>query len=138
MGKVSEVLDDEGHECIATRHLVFVATAPLPADGHVNLSPKGLDTFREPGPLEVAYLDPVGSGVEPVTHVRENGRITTLFRAFTGLPRILRLYGQGKVVEPGDEEWDALRVRSDAVYPSEQAASWPGRLPVCRPEEPTP
>jgi hypothetical protein len=85
-----------------------VATAPLSADGHVNVSPKGLDTFRVLGPKQVAYLDLTGSGVETVAHLRENGRITIMFCAFSGPPRILRLYGRGRAVEPGDGGWDQL------------------------------
>src|SRR6059058_5979870 len=108
MVKVFEGLDDKLAAFIAAQKMFFVATAPLSADGHVNVSPKGLDTFRVLGPKEVAYLDLVGSGVETVAHLRENGRITILFCAFGGPPRILRLSGRGRAVEPGDEEWDRL------------------------------
>jgi hypothetical protein len=108
MGKVFEGLDDELRAFIAAQQVFFVATAPLSPDGRVNVPPKGLDTFRVLGPREVAYLDLVGSGVETVAHLRENGRITIMFCAFSGPPRILRLYGKGRVVEPGDEGWDRL------------------------------
>jgi hypothetical protein len=108
MGKVFDVLDDELRGFIAAQHVFFVATAPLSADGHVNLSPKGLDTFRVLGPRRIAYLDLAGSGVETVAHLRENGRITIMFCAFSGPPRILRLYGKGRAVEPGDEGWFPL------------------------------
>ena len=77
-------------------------------DGHLNVSPKGLDTFRILGPKSVAYLDLTGSGIETVAHLRQNGRITIMFCAFEGRPLILRLYGRGRVVEPGDPEWDGL------------------------------
>jgi hypothetical protein len=80
--------------------LFFVATAPLAARGHVNLSPKGGDTFRVLGPLEVGYLDYTGSGAETAAHLRENGRIVIMFCAFEGSPRILRLHGQGTVITP--------------------------------------
>jgi hypothetical protein len=108
MGKVFEGLDDGLREFIAAQHLFFVATAPLSQQGHVNLSPKGLDTFRVLGPRRVAYLDLTGSGVETVAHLRENGRITLMFCAFAGPPRVLRLYGRGRVVVPGDEGWSEL------------------------------
>jgi hypothetical protein len=108
MGEVFEGLDDGLREFIAAQQVFFVATAPLSADGHVNVSPKGLDTFRVLGPRRVAYLDLTGSGVETVAHLRDNGRITILFCAFAGPPRILRLYGRGHAVEPGDEGWDVL------------------------------
>src|SRR5262245_8385205 len=86
MGKVFEGLDDKLAEFIAAQHMFFVATAPLSGDGHVNVSPKGLDTFRVLGPREAAYLDLVGSGVETLAHLRENGRITLMFGAFDGRP----------------------------------------------------
>lgn len=108
MGKVFDGLHDGLREFIAAQHLFFVATAPLSADGHVNVSPKGLDTFRVLGPRQVAYLDLVGSGVETVAHLRENVRITIMFCAFSGPTLILRLYGKGRAVEPGDETWDRL------------------------------
>jgi hypothetical protein len=111
MGKVYERLDDELIEFIKKQHLFFVGTAPAPSDGHPNVSPKGLDTFRILGPDSVAYLDLTGSGIETVAHLRQNGRITIMFCAFEGRPLILRLYGQGRVVEPGDPDWDGLIAR---------------------------
>ena len=86
-----------------------MATSPLSGEGLVNLSPKGLDTFVILDPHSVAYLDFVGSGVETIAHLRENGRIVLMFCAFEGPPRILRLHGRGDAVETGDPEWDALR-----------------------------
>ena len=91
MGKTYEVLDDGLAEFIRRQHVFFVATAPLAADGHVNVSPKGLDTFAIVDPHTVAYADLTGSGIETVAHLRENGRITLCFCAFEGPPRILRL-----------------------------------------------
>jgi Pyridoxamine 5'-phosphate oxidase len=86
-----------------------VATAPLDAGGHVNLSPKGLGTFRILGPTTVAYLDIFGSGVETIAHLRENGRIVIMFCAFEGAPKVLRLHGRGRVVEPHEEDFAGLR-----------------------------
>jgi hypothetical protein len=108
MGKVYERLDDHLMDFIGRQHLFFVGTAPESPDGHLNVSPKGLDTFRILGPKTVAYLDLTGSGIETVAHLRQNGRITIMFCAFDGRPLILRLYGRGRVVEPGDPEWDGL------------------------------
>ena len=105
MGKRFAELDDDLRAFIARQHVYFVATAPLAAGGHVNVSPKGLDTFRVLGPTTVAYLDLTGSGVETIAHLRENGRVTVMFCAFEGRPRTLRLYGRGRCVEPGDAEW---------------------------------
>lgn len=86
----------------------FVATAPAGADGHVNLSPKGYDTFRVLGPDRVAYLDLTGSGVETIAHLRENGRITLMACAFNGNPRISRIYGRGTVHTVGSAGFDEL------------------------------
>jgi hypothetical protein len=93
---VSKVFDDiDAGLCrfIEAQHMVFVATAPTDTSGHVNLSPKGLDTFRVLGPRSVAYLDYVGSGAETIAHLRDNGRIVFMFCAFQGPPRIVRLHG---------------------------------------------
>ena len=108
MGKVYERLDDKLIEFIGRQHVFFVGTAPDSPDGHLNVSPKGLDTFRILGPNSVAYLDLTGSGIETVAHLRQNGRVTIMFCAFEGRPLIVRLYGRGRVVEPGDADWDAL------------------------------
>ncbi|MET0772889.1 MAG: pyridoxamine 5'-phosphate oxidase family protein [Candidatus Limnocylindrales bacterium] len=97
---------------IARQPMFFVASAPMAADGHVNLSPKGLDTFRVLSPHRVAYLDLTGSGNETSAHLAENGRVTFMFCAFEGSPRILRLFGTGRTVLPGDDtEWHDLRAR---------------------------
>ncbi len=88
--------------------MFFVSTAPLSADGHVNLSPKGIDSFRVLSPNRVAYMDIIGSGNETSAHLLENGRITIMFCAFEGPPNILRLYGEGRTVLPGDDEWNEL------------------------------
>jgi hypothetical protein len=88
--------------------LFFVATAPSGRDGHVNLSPKGLDTLRILGPQRVAYLDLTGSGVETIAHLRDNGRITLMACAFNGAPRISRLYGAGTVHALGSPGFDEL------------------------------
>lgn len=111
MGKVYPVLDEGLQEWIGSQHVFFVATAPLSADGLVNLSPKGLDSFAILDERTVAYLDLVGSGAETIAHLRENGRITLLFCAFEGPPKLLRLYGRGEAIEPGDQAFDDLAAR---------------------------
>ncbi len=108
MGKVYSAIDDRIAAFIRGQRLFFVSTAPSGADGHVNVSPKGLDTFRILDPTTVAYLDLFGSGIETVAHLRENGRITVMFCAFDGPPNILRLYGRGEAIEPGHPEFAAL------------------------------
>lgn len=102
MGRVVDGITPHIADFIARQHVFFVATAPTGADGHVNLSPKGLDTFRVLGPREVAYLDLTGSGAETIAHLRENGRITLMFCAFDGKPNIVRLYGRGTAVPVDD------------------------------------
>lgn len=108
MGKLHSQLDDRLIDFIERQHVFFVGTAPSSPDGHLNISPKGLDTFRVLGPTTVAYLDLTGSGIETVAHLRENGRMTIMFCAFEGAPLIVRLYGRGRVIEPDDAEWDKL------------------------------
>jgi hypothetical protein len=87
----------------------FVATAPLSADGSINVAPKGLDTFRILDEHTVAYLDLTGSGIETVAHLRENGRIVVMFCAFEGRPMILRLHGRGIVHQEGTDGFARLQ-----------------------------
>ena len=91
--------------------LFFVATAPSGGDGHVNLSPKGLDTLRIVDPQRVAYLDLTGSGVETIAHLRDNGRVTLMACAFNGAPRISRIYGAGTVHPIGSPGFSELTSR---------------------------
>ena len=107
MGRVYDDISEEQTRWIGEQPVFFVATAA--PDAHVNLSPRGLDTFRVLGPRRVAWLDLTGSGVETIAHLRADGRITLMFCAFEGLPKILRLYGRGEVREPGDAGYDELR-----------------------------
>jgi hypothetical protein len=108
MGKFFESIQPHHEEFIAKQKMFFTATAPLSGEGHVNVSPKGLDSFRVLSPTRVAYMDIVGSGNETSAHLLENGRITFMFCAFDGPPNILRLYGKGYTVLPGHAEWAEL------------------------------
>ncbi|WP_434041140.1 MULTISPECIES: pyridoxamine 5'-phosphate oxidase family protein [Sorangium] len=108
MGRTFSELDDDLTGFLAEQRLFFVASAPSGDGGHVNVSPKGHDTFRVLDPRTVAYLDLTGSGVETIAHLRDNGRITLMFCAFSGPPRILRLQGRGEPIFPGDPRFDAL------------------------------
>lgn len=105
MAKVFESITPNLQRFIQDQQIFFVATAPLGSSGHVNLSPKGLDTFRVLSPNQVAYLDLTGSGNETSAHLLENGRITLMFCAFQASPMILRLYGTGRVILPSDPDW---------------------------------
>ncbi len=111
MGKTYPEIAPEIAEFLQRQHVFFVATAPLSAEGRVNLSPKGLPSFVVLDPRTVAYLDLTGSGIETVAHLRENGRITLMFCAFEGPPKILRLQGRGEVIEPGHPSFEGLKAR---------------------------
>ncbi len=109
MGTVHRELSDSLRQWIGRQHLFFVASAPLADDGHVNVSPKGMaGTLQILDSTTVAYLDLTGSGIETVAHVNENGRLTLMWCAFEGPPRIVRMQGQGEVVFEGDPRWDGL------------------------------
>ena len=103
MAKVFDAIDDSLRAFIERQHVFFVATAPSGAEGHVNVSPKGgAGLFRVTGPLGFAYVDMMGSGIETVAHLRDNGRICLMFASFEGPPKILRLHGTGRVVQQAD------------------------------------
>jgi hypothetical protein len=106
--KLFDEITDQLAAFITAQPLFFVASAPLAADGHINLSPKGLDCLRILSPQRVAYLDLTGSGNETSAHLAENGRITFMFCAFAGPPQILRLYGHGATVLPETDAWQTL------------------------------
>ncbi|MGZ3778619.1 MAG: pyridoxamine 5'-phosphate oxidase family protein, partial [Mucilaginibacter sp.] len=108
MAKFSDRILPQHREFIENQKMFFVSSAPLGTDGHVNLSPKGIDSFRVLSESRVAYMDIIGSGNETSAHLLENGRITIMFCAFEGPPNILRLYGKGYTVLPGSAEWDIL------------------------------
>ncbi len=101
MGQTYERIEPFLASWIAAQPMFFVGTAPIATQGHVNVSPKGpIGTLRLLDDHTVAYLDLIGSGAETIAHLRENGRIVVMFCAFSGPPRILRLYGRGAVLEP--------------------------------------
>lgn len=107
MAHLYETLTPDLISWIERQPLFFTATAPTHG-GHVNCSPKGLDTLRVLDTRTVAYLDLTGSGVESVAHLRDNGRIVLMFCAFEGPPKILRIHGHGSVVQRGDPYFDEL------------------------------
>jgi predicted pyridoxine 5'-phosphate oxidase superfamily flavin-nucleotide-binding protein len=112
MGKVHDGISAELQEFLERQPMFFVATAPLGADGHVNVSPKGFDgTFAVLAEHRVAFLDLTGSGVETIAHLRENGRITLMFCAFDGPARIVRLCGRGTVVTCEEPAFSGLAAR---------------------------
>ena len=109
MGTIYDTIDTRLRAFLDAQPVFFVATAPTGPHGHINVSPKGgsgclavLDQHR------IAYLDYTGSGVETIAHLRENGRITLMFCAFEGPPKIVRLYGRGRVRLPNEPEFGEL------------------------------
>lgn len=106
MAKFYTELDNSLRRFIAEQKIFFTASAPN--DGRVNLSPKGMDSFRCLDSKTVAYLDLTGSGNETAAHIFENGRLTIMFCSFTEKPLILRLYGRGRVILKNDEDWNRL------------------------------
>ena len=104
-----ERLEPKLVEWIERQRLFFVGTAPLRADGHVNISPQGpIDTLRVLDGRRIAYLDHAGSGAETIAHLNENGRVVVMLCAFEGPPRIVRLHGRGTVHQLGTPEFDEL------------------------------
>jgi hypothetical protein len=117
MAKVHGAITPQIAEFIGTQQMFFVGTAPLDEEGHINLSPKGLDCFRILSPQRVGYMDVIGIGNETAAHLLENGRITFMFCAFEGSPNILRLYGTGRAVLPDQPEYKEL-APAFTLYPS--------------------
>jgi hypothetical protein len=109
MAKVHDGIDDVLAGWIAEQPVFFVATAPV--EGHINLSPRGLDCLSVLGPRKVAWVDLTGSGVETIAHLRENGRVTLMWCAFTGPPKIVRVHGHGRVCLRGTPEYDDVTAR---------------------------
>ena len=111
MAKFQDQIDDKIRKFIGEQQMFFTASAPL--DGRINLSPKGIDTFRCLDEKTVCYLDLTGSGNETAAHVIENGRLTIMFCSFNGAPLILRLYGTGEVVHQRSVKWNQLSALFD-------------------------
>lgn len=108
MGKVLESITDGIRDWVEQQQMFFVASAPLQEDGHINCSPKGIDSLRITGPHEVVYQDLTGSGIETIAHIRENGRILIMLCSFTGPPQIVRFHGVGRSIQAGDVEFEQL------------------------------
>lgn len=108
MGKRFDEITPALQDWIAHQKMFFVSTAPLSAQGHINCSPKGLDSFRVIGPTTAVYQDLTGSGIETIAHLQENKRIVIMFCAFDGPPKIVRLHGTGEVVTPEHPDFGAL------------------------------
>jgi len=111
MARVYDGIDEALERWIAEQSMFFVATAPLAAGGHVNVSPRGHDSFSVLGQYQVGWVDYTGSGVETIAHLRENGRICVMFCSFGHRPRIVRVHGRGRAALPGERAYDDLVAR---------------------------
>ncbi len=111
MAKTYDAIDDALSSWITAQPMFFVATAPLTRDGHVNVSPRGKDCLSLLGPRSLGWVDYAGSGAETIAHLRENGRITLMWCAFDGAPRIVRVHGHGTVHLPGTEGFEEVARR---------------------------
>jgi hypothetical protein len=109
VAKTFETISGELAHWLVDQPVFFVSTAPLAPEGSVNCSPKGnRQEFTVTGPRSVAYLDQTGSGIETIAHLRENGRIVVMFCAFNGPPRIVRLHGQGRMLDTASPDFESL------------------------------
>lgn len=108
-------IEDRHRAFIEKQHIFFVASAA--PTGRVNISPKGMNSFRVLGPNEVAYLDVTGSGSETAAHLHasEDQRLTIMFCAFDGPPTILRLYGRGASLLRGSAAYSSLLPHFEAL-----------------------
>lgn len=107
MAEFFDRITDNHRTFIVRQPVFFVATAAA-GDTRINLSPKGMDSFRVLDDRRAAYLDVGGSGNETAAHLAADGRITVMFCAFENPALIMRLYGHGRSVLPQDAEWNAL------------------------------
>ena len=105
MGKTYDSISDKHADFIIRQEMFFVATAT--AESRINVSPKGLDSLRIIEPGKVVWLNLTGSGNETAAHLMEDGRMTLMFCAFEGDPKVLRVYGRATSHREGSEEWDA-------------------------------
>jgi hypothetical protein len=106
MAQFYETISDELKQFISEQHIFFVATAP--DNGRINLSPKGMDSFKVLSDSEVAFLNVTGSGNETAAHLVQNSRMTIMFCSFDKRPLILRLYGQGQAIHAYDHPWEEM------------------------------
>jgi hypothetical protein len=120
VAKIFDSIDKNLKSWIEEQPMWFVATAPLGAGGHVNVSPRGHDSFSVLGAHRVGWVDYTGSGVETIAHIRENGRVCIMFNSFGSRPRVVRLHGQGSVFLPGEAAFEEV-VALHPEHPSTRA-----------------
>lgn len=103
MGKRLAELSPELIEFINKQKMFFVGTAAN--KGRVNISPKGMDTFRVLDQNKILWLNLTGSGNETAAHLIKNNRMTIMFCSFEKKPLILRLYGNAEIFHIRDEKF---------------------------------
>jgi len=119
MGHYWDEVPEKEVEWIRNQQIFWVATAPTSPNGHVNLSPKSVEgTFKLLNPKQFYYQDLTGSGSETAAHIRDNGRITIMFSALDGTPKIIRLYGTAKMFERNTPEYGAILPVGDRLVSS--------------------
>ncbi|KAJ3340799.1 hypothetical protein HDU93_006287 [Gonapodya sp. JEL0774] len=109
-------------EFIAKQKIFFVATAPLSAKGHINVSPRSSESFRIVNEHTAYWIDLTGSGAETIAHLKENRRIVVMFAGFEKQPNIVRLWGMGRVVEKGTKEFNEIVAPELQDIPGTRAA----------------
>ncbi|MFC3053488.1 pyridoxamine 5'-phosphate oxidase family protein [Kordiimonas pumila] len=114
MAEFFECITDKMAEFIKEQPLFFVASAC--AEGRVNVSPKGMDTFRILGPTLCGYLDLTGSGNETAAHIKNDGRLTFMFNSFGRQALIIRLFGQGRVLRPSHSEFNQYAAQFPVMH----------------------
>jgi len=98
---------------IEKQKIFFVATAAK--ESRVNLSPKGHDCLKVTGPNEIIWMNLTGSGNETAAHIADTNRMTIMWCAYDGPPRILRVYGKAEIIHPRDAAWASC----EKLIPSE-------------------
>lgn len=118
MGQRYNEIPEKMIQFIRNQKIFFVGTATQ--DSRVNISPKGMNSFRVLNKNRVIWLNLTGSGNESAAHVQINPRMTIMFAAFEGTPLILRLYGSAKVVHINAAEWNSLYSKFDSIAGARQ------------------
>ncbi|MGB0868452.1 MAG: pyridoxamine 5'-phosphate oxidase family protein [Flavobacteriales bacterium] len=104
MGSKYQEIPKKQIDFINKQHMFFVATAG--DTGTVNLSPKGMDSFRVLNNKRIVWMNLTGSGNETAAHLLINNRMTIMFCSFEKQPLILRLYGKAKIYHPRDDQFE--------------------------------
>ncbi|ASM72696.1 MULTISPECIES: pyridoxamine 5'-phosphate oxidase family protein [Roseobacteraceae] len=109
MGKQFDRIEQDHADFIAAQHMFFVGSA---ADtGHVNISPKGMDSLRVLSPNRIVWRNLTGSGNETAAHLALHNRITLMWCGFEKRPMIMRAYGTARTLHPRDADFASLNAQ---------------------------